>query len=192
MGEAKRRKQSLGKDYGKVKQPIIRGTEDVEEHVERFFEAWLQQLESLGFNVDAAEDDALDADLLADDAEFDDDVLQDKQQEMKQWIQGYLQPYRIQDRDKIAMGVLDPIYEELANSAEVAAKGDEGVEQVMKWIVEAASFFGMLKPYLSADIVKQYQEPLQSFYELSLKEHQAANDEEGIAFLQTMFADCLD
>ena len=189
MGEAKRRKQSLGEDYGKVAQPIIRGSEDVEEHVERFFEAWVQQLETLGFNVD---DDALDADLLADDAEFDDIDLQDKQQEMKQWIQGYLEPYRIQDRDKIAAGVLDPIYEELANSAEVLAESEEGVEQVMKWIVEAASFFGLLKPHLSAEVVKRYQEPLQSFYEMSLQEHQAAQDEEGVAFLQAMFADCLD
>lgn len=189
MGEAKRRKQALGEDYGKVKQPIIHGSEDLEEHVERFFEAWLQQVESLGFNID---DDDSEDELGSDTAELDEIDLQDKQQEMKQWIRGYLQPYRPQDRDRIAMGILDPIYEELANSAEVVAKGEEGVEQVMKWIVEAASFFGLLKPYLSADVAKTYQGPLQSFYELALQEHQENQDEEAIAVLRTLFADCLD
>jgi hypothetical protein len=188
MGEAKRRKQALGDEYGKTTQPIIRGNQDVEVHVERFFEAWLKQLESLGFNISDGDED----DDSLEEADLGEIDLPDKQQEMKQWIQSYLQPYRLQDRDKLAAGILDPIYEELANSAELAAQGEEGIEQIMKWIVESVSFFGLLKPHLSPDVVKKYQEPLQSFYEQSFQEHQNANDEEAISVLQSMFADCLD
>jgi Protein of unknown function (DUF2839) len=188
MGEAKRRKQMLGENYGKTVQPVIRGSEDLEQHVERFYEAWYQYLEDLGLVPDS---DRAEEDLLLEPA-----AITEKQQRTKQWIQEYLQPYRSQDRDRLACGILDPVYEDLANIIQ-DQKGDqksdeERIEEVMTWMVEATSYFGLFKPYLSAEIVQKYQEPLQSFYEMAIAESKANQDEEGVSLLTSIFADSLD
>lgn len=197
MGEAKRRKQQLGEKYGKQTQLIIRGGEDLEQHVERFFEAWYEYLESLmPISEEIPPEENPVEENPAEEPLLDPTEVAENQEKTQQWIQDYIQAYRLQDQNKLACGILDPTYEELLRMFKDHEKeektDEERVEEVMTWMIEATSYFGLLKPYLSAENVEKYKEPLQSFYETVLAESEANRDEESISFLKSMFAESLD
>jgi hypothetical protein len=192
MGEAKRRKQQLGENYGKQTQLIIRGGEDLEQHVERFFEAWYQYLESLM----PISEEIPPEENPAEEPLLNPTEVAENQEKTRQWIHDYIQAYRLQDQNKLVCGILDPTYEELLRMFEDQEKeektDEERIEEVMTWMIEATSYFGLLKSYLSAENVEKYKEPLQSFYETVLAESEANQDEESISFLKSMFAESLD
>lgn len=180
MGEAKRRKQALGKAYGEVPPVLVPNSRQFDEHLEKFNLAWQQQLSELEGIAD-------------EDEEPDEEQLQAQRDQIKGWIEAYLKPYRLNDQHLLLGGVMDALYAELGS---VGQESDPEVSSqgLVGWIMEALTLYAMFKPHLSSTQKQRYGEPLREFYELMLSE-EVNMDEEEAEFNQMMidlFEGCLD
>ena len=150
MGEAKRRKKILGEAYGKKESIIIVGRAEFDRHLLKFADAWTEKIKEIGEldNLEAEEQKA-------------------KEEEFNQWLKEYLECYRQSEREKLVMGVLDPLYAELAEMPESEAKA---IEFAVNWSIETILLYKRFKPYLSESSASEYAEPLIGFYEIVIKE----------------------
>ncbi len=96
MGEAKRRKKLLGKDYGKKPPVLVEGSPQFARHLQKFSDAWTEKLEAM------VEPD-----------ELEESEQKFKEEEFNQWMREYLESYRQNEREKLVKGLLDPVYAEL-------------------------------------------------------------------------------
>ena len=173
MGEAKRRKKLLGKDYGQKESIVIVGSAEFERHLLKFAEAWTEKSEAMG-----DPDELEEAEQAAQEEEF------------NQWIKTYLESYRQSEREKLVMGVLDPLYAELA---EIPESETEAVEFALSWSIEAMVMYQMFKPYLSTSSAAEYAKPLLGFYEMVIKEAmENARGEKIIEQLKQEFEEILE
>ena len=157
MGEAKRRKKLLGKDYGKKPPVLVEGSPQFARHLEKFADAWTNKLEQIG-RLDELEESEQNV----------------KEEELDQWIREYLSIYPQREREKIVRGILDPFYAELGQMPDSEIKA---VEFGVNWALETSSLYKMFKPYLSESSASQYAKPLIGFYEIVIAE--ALEDSEG-------------
>ena len=150
MGEAKRRKKLLGKDYGQKESIVIVGSAEFERHLLKFADAWAEKSEAMGdpYELEEAEQEV-------------------QEEEFNQWIGEYLESYRQSEREKLVMGILDPLYAELA---EIPESETEAIEFALSWSIEAIVMYKMLKPYLSKSAASEYAKPLLGFYEVVIRE----------------------
>ena len=158
MGEAKRRKKLLGKDYGEYSPVLVKGSNQFEKHFQKFRSAWTEKLEALG-----------------DPSELGGQELKAKRAEMQQWLHDYLSKYQTIEREKLVMEVINPLYEELLVAAET--EKDEA-EWSWQWLMEALSLYETFKPYLSALSAQLYARPLIDFYETVIREEREHPPEE--------------
>ena len=156
MGEAKRRKKLLGKDYGKKPPVLIEGTPQFARHVYKFADAWTHKLEEIG-RIDKLE---------AEEQKV-------KEEELDQWIREYLAIYAQGEREKIVRAILDSIYAQLA---ELPESETEALDFGVDWSLETISLYKMFKPYLSESSASEYAKPLISFYKIVIA--QALEDSE--------------
>lgn len=163
MGEAKRRKQALGKHYGQTPPVLIKGSETLQKQTEKFTDAFFTKLEQL---TKAKQEEAQleeEQETTAPDSlpQKDDQILA-----MQQWVQQYFEPYRPKDREQLMMGFLDPFYFVLFEAPpeyfKEQAEDDEG--EYLASLAGALTGFRILHPYLSVARLKEYSEPLRSLY----------------------------
>ena len=150
MGEAKRRKKLLGKDYGQKPPVLVEGSPLFERHLQKFSDAWTEKLEAM------VEPD-----------ELEESEQKFKEEEFNQWMREYLESYRQNEREKLVKGLLDPVYAELA---EIPASEAKAVEFAVRWSIETLFLYKMFKPYLSTSSASEYAKPLIGFYEVIIKE----------------------
>ena len=150
MGEAKRRKKLLGKDYGQKPPLLVEGSPQVERHLRQLADAWAKKLAEIG---------------KLDDLEEAEQKI--KEEELNQWMRDYLAIYSQSEREIIVRGILDPVYAEIAQMPESEIKA---VELAVNWSLEALSLYKMFKPYLPKSSVSEYAKPLINFYELVIAE----------------------
>ena len=113
-----------------------------------------------------------------------------QEEEFNQWLREYLESYRQSEREKLVMGVLDPLYAELAEIPELET---EAIELALSWSIEAIVMYKMFKPYLSTSSASEYAQPLIGFYEMVIKEAMKnARGEEEIEQLKQEFEETLE
>ena len=173
MGFAKRRKKILGEDYGKKESIVIVGSAELERHLLKFADAWTEKLEEIGELNDLEEEEQ-----------------EVREEEFNQWLRKYLESYRQSEREKLVMGVLDPVWAELAEIPKSEAKA---VEFAVNWSIETIFLYKRFKPYLSTSAASEYAEPLRGFYEIVIKEAMKnARGEEEIEKLKQEFEKTLE
>jgi flagellin-specific chaperone FliS len=177
MGEAKRRKQILGKSYGQISFIHIKGERQFEEHFEKFCLAWDQKLKTLI--------EAMDPDI-----ESSPEEVQAQEQDLQGWLTNYLQGYRPQDRERLVEEMLDSFYEQMEDFQE-EDDPDQLQENVNNWVVEVIALFTLLKPHLSVQQQQDYAQPLLELYKI-MRDEVEEGDVEGQQLLQNMFAVFLD
>lgn len=185
MGDAKRRKQKLGDAYGKTPPVLMLGSRQLEKHIEKFFEDWTQKADSLWL----PEDDSA-TPLSSEEMPSQAEVIE-KLEDMNQWIDDYLQPYRPQDREKLACAVLDVQYAAIKEAEGISE--EETADFTMQWIMQTLSLFRIFKPYLSTARTKCYAEPLHSFYNMIMEEAETQEEgsEEFLTIIKDLFEACL-
>jgi len=173
MGEAKRRKKLLGKDYGKKPPVLVEGSPVFERHLDKFADAWIEKLA---------------ATLKLEDLEEEERKV--KEEEFKQWLREYLEIYSQNEREKLVRGLLDPVYAELAEIPESEA---QAVGFAVSWSIDTIFLYKMFKPYLSDSSASEYAKPLVGFYEVVIKEAMKnAKGEEDIEQLKQEFEETLE
>ncbi len=186
MGEAKRRKQKLGEAYGKMPPVLSLGSRQLEEHINKFFEAWAQQVEELALpeNADPFKP-------MPDEDEKAQEELGEKLDALTTWLDDYLKPYRPQDREKLASAVLDVQYATLEESD--GHSEEEIADFTMKWVMQCLSLYQMFKPYLSDSKAKVYAQPLHSFYNMTMEEFASEGEhpQEIQEAMRQLFESCL-
>ena len=145
MGEAKRRKKLLGKDYGEKPPVLVKGSYQFEKHFQKFHSAWNEKLKELG-----------------EVSELEEEFVKIKQTEIDRWLNQYLQKYQEIEREKFVMEIINPVYGKLMVAIE---RNRIAPEWALNWSLEALSLYKMFKPYLSASSAKSYVKPLRGFYE---------------------------
>ena len=176
MGEAKRRKKLLGKDYGKKLPVLVKGSYQFEKHFQQFLSAWNEKLKELG-----------------EVSELEEEFVKIKQQEIDQWLNQYLEKYQEVDREKLVMEILNPVYAKLI----VPIQRDTITpEWALNWSLEALSLYKMFKPYLSASSDQNYAKPIKGFYETVItgaikNAEKELQDQEDLKKLKQLFEETL-
>lgn len=179
MGEAKRRKKALGAAYGDVPPVLVAGSRQFEEHLDKFTQAWEQQLAEVEESVDENE-------------EPDEEKLQTQRQQIKTWLEDYLKPYRQQDQQLLLGEVMDTLYAELSSFGQ--EKDPEVMSQgIVGWVMEALMLYTIFKPHLSASQKEGYEEPLREFYGIMQSEEKEMDTEEAEfnQMMSQLFEACL-
>lgn len=143
MGEAKRRKQILGSRYG-LTPPLETGSRELKWHVEKMYAAW----EKKGAEV-AAECQHLTAAS---------DKFQAKERLMGEWFASYLDPYRPEDRGKLALAMLAPLYEAIA---QIHEQGENLTAFLDEWGNGAILLYRVCLPHLPSEFTESTAEQLQ-------------------------------
>ncbi|PZD70232.1 hypothetical protein C1752_16055 [Acaryochloris thomasi RCC1774] len=180
MGEAKRRKKALGATYGNVPPVLVPGSRQFDEHLLKFDEAWAQQLAK--WKESAGESTNLD---------------QEQQQifneQIKSWMEGYLEPYRPNVQQQLLGGVMDAFYAELDsirqnNNPDVESQGLFG------WLMEILTLYPIFMPYLSSAQKQRYEGPLRDFYDMIIAEKDNMEGEEAEVnqIMIDLFEECFD
>lgn len=196
MGEAKRRKKALGDRYG-VTPPVLRpGSEQLEEHTEKFVGAYFTKFENL--NKSKPEEDQLENEQET--------IAPNPQQQkdskiiaMKQWVQDYFEPYRPKDREQLVMGLLEPFYFVLfeAPPEYFEQETEDGNSEYIASMIAGLTSLSILRSYLSEATLEEYIEPMRSLYwdMLDTLENEESNKEalnRKSEQLTVLFQDCLD
>jgi hypothetical protein len=193
MGESKRRKQSLGNDYGKTPAVLKDGSKQLDDHLEKFALALSHKMDELGADLDIGDLEGAEA-LEAMESEMTPEEAREKSQELKTWIRQYLQPYRPQDQEKLAIGLLNPIYEDIFDFAKEHSQGDPSeasLELFMLNVVHALSAFSIVKSLLSPENQEMFAGPMRELYTMMAEDlKEGANQER--QDLANLFAPCLD
>ncbi|WP_299490530.1 hypothetical protein [Acaryochloris sp. IP29b_bin.137] len=182
MGEAKRRKQILGRTYGQESFIRIKGDRQFEDHFQKFCQAWEQKLKEISHSNDS-------------ETELSEAKIQENDQTFQAWLTQYLQDYRPQDRERLVGGLLDFLYAEM-EKLDNEEDSEKLQQKVSNWVLEAITLFTLLKPHLTDQQQRDYAHPLLELYEIMLNEVKdemdEAQQEEARASLAEMFAVCLD
>ena len=194
MGEAKRRKKILGEDYGKVPPILVVGSKLYEKHLEQFYSA----LENKVKEINPVEEESLEEpseeeinNLEATDL-IDHEQMKTTTREIREWLATYFAPYQAKDREKLIVGIMHPLYEEMAEPKR-GIKPDLVIESSITLALEAVNYYSWFKGYLSEEVDAFYAQPLTSFYDIVLKEGIEENSEEPMAkLLQSIFSEALD
>ena len=194
MGEAKRRKKILGEDYGKVPPTLVVGSKLYEKHLEKFYSA----LENKVQEINPVEEEIVEepSEEEIDDLEITDLIDHEQMKattlEVKEWLATYLAHYQTKDREKLVVGIMHPLYEEMAEPKR-GIKPDLVIESSINLALEAVNYYSWFQDYLSEEVAAFYAQPLTSFYDIVLKEGIEENSEEPIAkLLKTIFSEALD
>lgn len=196
MGEAKRRKQALGKRYGQTPPVLIKGSETLQKQTEKFTDAFFTKFEQLTKAKPEEAQSEDDQEITASDflPQQDAHILA-----MQQWVQEYFEPYRPKDREQLMIGLLEPFYFVLFEAPPEYFKeqtdDDEG--DYLASLAGALTGFSILRPYLSAARLEEYSEPMRSLYWEMLDrledEEQNTDDLTSQAKnLTQLFQDCLN
>ena len=177
MGEAKRRKKLLGKDYGEKPPVLVKGSYQFEKHFQKFHSAWNEKLKELG-----------------EASELDEEFVKIKQQEIDQWLNQYLEKYQEVDREKLVMEIINPVYGKLMVAIE---RNRINAEWALNWSLEALSLYKMFKPYLSASSEKHYAKPIRGFYKTVItgainNASEEVKDQEELKKLKRLFEGTLE
>ncbi len=158
MGEAKRRKQLLGDEYGKKTHLIIKGTEDLQFHAEKLEDEWYEILEEYLGNQ--YEDQYLV--LHCPTEEF-----QQNKSKSQQWLQDYMRQYRPKDQAMLSEYLLEPIYMDLIELLEnIENISDQGtIEGLIDISVPLIFWYSCFKEYVSKNLKEFYLDPIQMLYE---------------------------
>lgn len=163
MGEAKRRKQVLGKHYGQTPPVLIKGSETLQKQTEKFTDAFFTKFEQLA----KAKPEEAQLEEEQETTAFESSLQQDAQiLGMQQWVQEYFEPYRPKDREQLAIGLLEPFYFVLFEAPPEYFKEQSGDDEgeYLASLFGALTGFSILHPYLSAANLEEYTEPLRSLY----------------------------
>ncbi len=180
MGEAKRRKQALGKAYGEIPPVLVPGSRQFELHMDKFTLAWEQLLAEVEQSVEKSD-------------QPDQERLQTQQEQIINWLADYLKPYREPIRQQLLGEVLDIHYGELY-SVEREKDPEVMSQGIVGWVMEALMLYKVFKPQLSPTQRQIYEEPLREFYDI-MQEEEKEMDKEEEEFKQKMsqlFQACLD
>ena len=191
MGEAKRRKQRLGDSYGKTPAVLKDGSKQLEEHLEKFALELSNKMDELGADLDIGDLEGTEA-LAAMEEEISPEEALEKSKEIEVWIKDYLKPYRPLDQEKLAIGLLNPIYEDIFDLAQTNEQSSEtDLDMFMLNVMHGLSTFSMLKSFLSETNLPTYAEPMRSLYNM-LIDDMDDDAEEQKESLTTLFQPCLD
>ena len=191
MGEAKRRKQRLGDSYGKTPAVLKDGSKQLEEHLEKFALELSNKMDELGADLDIGDLEGTEA-LAAMEEEISPEEALEKSKEIEVWIKDYLKPYRPLDQEKLAIGLLNPIYEDIFDLAQTNEQSSEtDLDMFMLNVMHGLSTFSMLKSFLSEKNLPTYAEPMRSLYNM-LIDDMDDDAEEQKESLTTLFKPCLD
>ena len=194
MGEAKRRKKALGDQYGKTPSVLKDGSKQLEEHLEKFALALSNKMDELGaeLNLDDLENEEA---IAAIQDEITPEQARQKSDEIATWIGTYLEPYRSQDREKLAIGLLNPIYEDIFEFAKHKVEGnaseDDTMDSFMMNVMHGLSTFSMVKSFLSPDNQEMFAGPMRELHNMML-EDLSEEDEAERESLATLFEPCLN
>ncbi len=180
MGEAKRRKQALGKAYGDIPPVLLPGSRQFEEHRQKFNQALGQQLAQVAGSADESKD-------------LDDEHLKTHHERINRWLEAYLKPYNPNVQHQLLGGVMDALYADL-DSIRHEHDPDVGSEDLGNWLMEALALYPIFKPRLSNAQKQRYEEPLRIFYESILAEEDVMEPDE-LEFNQMMillFESCFE
>lgn len=193
MGEAKRRKQALGTQYGKTPAVLKEGSKQLDEHLEKFALALSNKMDEMGAELDIGDLEGTEA-LEAMESEITPEEARQKSEEIALWIQTYLEPYRPQDREKLAIGLLNPIYEDIFDIAKENSQGNDSSEMMdmfMLNVMHGLSTFAMVKSFLSKDNQEMFAGPMRELYNMML-EDLGDDEQEQRDSLTTLFEPCLE
>lgn len=193
MGEAKRRRKALGQEYGKTPAVLQDGSKQLDDHLEKFALALSNKMDELGADLDIGDLEGTEA-LEAMESELTPEEAQEKSAEIEAWIHRYLEPYRPQDREKLAMGLLAPIYEDIFDLAKEKSGQDPSeanLDLFMLNVMHGLSTFSMIKSHLSPDNQEMFAGPMRELHNMMLEDLDEGADKER-EDLATLFAPCLE
>ena len=171
MGEAKRRKKILGEDYGKVPPTLVVGSKLYEKHLEKFYSALENKVKEINPVEEAIVEELSEEEI--NDLEARDLINHEQMKattlEVKEWLATYLAPYQTKDREKLVVGIMHPLYEEMAEPKR-GIKPDLVIESSINLALEAVNYYSWFQEYLSEEVAAFYAQPLTSFYDTVLKE----------------------
>lgn len=195
MGEAKRRKQALGTRYGKTPPVLINGSEQLDEHIEKFANAYFDK-----FGQDNQTSSS--ASHLEEQNSGESEILNENAShaiKMEQWVKEYLEPYRHQDRNKLSKGLLDPFFYLLFENPDdyPDQETDDEMTTFMFQLIGALTSYSNLKTYLTEEEQELYAEPLRILYFDMLEDIEDQEIETGQLSdtpekLTRLFQSCLD
>lgn len=153
MGEAKRRKQALGDRYGEIPPVLMPGSEQLEENEEKFAEAYFLQLKQMP----KAFIDLLFSSFAMEVNEEQVSEYTNGLEEMKSWSMNYLQSYRVKDREKLALHLVEVAVVNLANQEKIVE--DQSVEAENLWASTVMFLFCLnsLNAFLSQERQKYFR-----------------------------------
>ena len=192
MGEAKRRKKALGDQYGNVPAVLKDGSKQLDEHLEKFALALSNKMDELGAELDIGDLEGAEA-LAAMEQEITPEEARKKSDEIATWIGQYLEPYRPQDREKLAIGLLNPIYEDIFEIAKSKVKNEteeDMMDTFMMNVMHGLSTFSMVKSLLSPDNQEMFAGPMRQLYTMMIEDLEEDNVDQRDG-LKTLFAPCL-
>ncbi|NJN23280.1 MAG: hypothetical protein HC810_01255 [Acaryochloridaceae cyanobacterium RL_2_7] len=161
----------------------------LEEHLEKFALALSDKMDELGADLDIGDLEGVEA-LQAMEGGISPEEALEKSQEIEAWIKDYLKPYRKLDQEKLAIGLLNPIYDDIFDMAG-QAESDDDLSLFMLNVMHGLSTFSMLKSFLSEKNLSTYAEPMRSLYTM-LIDDMDEDAEEQKESLKTLFQPCLD
>lgn len=151
MGEAKRRKQILGARYGQPP-PLKTGSLELKRHVEKMYAAWekkcaevvdeCQHLTEVGDNFQA------------------------KERLMGEWFTSYLNDYRPEDRGLLALAMLAPLYDTIA---EIYEQGENLTEFLDEWGLGAILIYRVCLPNIPDEFTESTTSQLQLLSQIMAK-----------------------
>lgn len=143
MGEAKRRKQILGSSYG-TPPPLVSGSRELQRHVEKMYAAWEKKSAEVAASCQHLT--AAFENLLA------------KERLMGEWFTSYLDSYRAEDRGKLALALLAPLSEAIAELSDV---GENLTEFLSEWGLGAILLYKVCLPHVPDEFTDSTAEQLQ-------------------------------
>lgn len=161
MGEAKRRKKILKEAYGEKPAKLNPGSNLFHTHLEKFWDAIEEELTKITGSAGFSEEE---------------EIKKIQQEKLDKWLKNYFDNYTKVDREKLAMEVMNPLYEKLWSATKSQVLDPVWAH---KWSSQALSFYRIFKPFLSAESAKIYAKPLQAFYDTVITESLEKAREEG-------------
>ena len=161
MGEAKRRKQALGDRYGKTPPVLVDGSRQLEEHAERFREAFCSRL-----NKNSRELAISSLERTRGNSEHTHQAQSSNaSNEMDTWLINYLEPYRAKDREKLALCLLAPMHLRMYLDDLKAEKKDKSKTcQILVELAMCLVSFNFLKRFVSEENQKLYKNIFSEVY----------------------------
>ena len=144
MGEAKRRKKILKKDYGQNIPKLKPGSPLFENHVQRFSVAFREKLTEINQIFPSTQPTKIES------------------ENFKTWVEDYLSKYQKPDQEVLALLIIDLLYNAF-DSENISPNLD--LIFIKKYIFTIIFVHKMLNSFLSEETAKTYIKSLKNFYE---------------------------